>query len=106
MLDKKDVIEQIFDHFLLGFSLLELTGLSIGGIDIRILKLDFRAVEQFGNHLNFEANELLGSNIHLIMGNQPARSEVKRRGCVIDLVRTPELNVRVGDELTAYIKFN
>ena len=31
-------------------------------------------------------------------------NEVKRRGCVIDLERTPQLEMRPGDELIAYIK--
>lgn len=31
-------------------------------------------------------------------------NEIKRRGCVIDLERTPQLEMRPGDELVAYIK--
>ena len=49
-------------------------------------------------------DQLLGATVQIIEKEQKAHQEVKRRGCIIDLVRQPALMLRIGDEVIAYLK--
>ena len=72
-----------------------------------MLKLSLRASDFCESGHNSEFYDVLGSTITVLRDNNiPAMSEVKRRGCVIDLVRKPDIQLRVGDELVVYLRIS
>ncbi len=75
---------------------LVLENVFVGGIDLRMLKLELRA--QIGQEQYYQ---LLDSWVKVSLF---CKNEVKRKGYVTDIHVKPKVNLRQGDVLVAYLK--